>query len=315
MGRSAVSRRQEFEQKLKELYTEDTCRFEEPMHKHTTFRIGGPAQYYVIPEKTEQLQATIGLCKEYEIPYAVIGNGSNLLVSDLGVRGVVIRMETKGAELTYETREDGTLVTAPAGMLLSTFAREMCAEGYADMEYATGIPGTIGGGVVMNAGAYGGEIKDSLQSVTVLTKEGEVRHVSVEELELGYRHSIVDEREYIVLSASFLLKQGDRDSIATRVAELTKQRKEKQPLEYPSAGSTFKRPVGYFAGKLIDDCGLRGFRVGGAQVSEKHCGFVINCEEATAADVLNLIAQVRERVQEQFGVYLETEVRFLGDFT
>lgn len=310
-----MSRRQEFEQKLKKLYTEDTCRFEEPMHKHTTFRIGGPAQYYVIPEKTEQLMSTIGLCKEYEIPYAVIGNGSNLLVSDKGVRGVVIRMETKSTELTYEEQEDGTLVTVPAGMLLSTFAREMCTKGYADMEYATGIPGTIGGGVVMNAGAYGGEIRDSLQSVVVLTKEGEVRNVSAEDLELGYRHSIVDEREYIVLSASFLLKQGDREAIMDRVAELTKQRKEKQPLEYPSAGSTFKRPVGYFAGKLIDDCGLRGFRVGGAQVSEKHCGFVINCEEATAADVVNLIAQVRERVQEQFDVYLETEVRFLGDFT
>ncbi len=310
-----MSKRQEFEQKLRKLYTEDTCRFEEPMYKHTTFRIGGPAQYYVIPRETEQLQATIDLCKEYEIPYAVIGNGSNLLVSDIGVRGVVIRMETKCSELTYEDREDGTLVTAPAGMLLSTFAREMCAAGYANMEYATGIPGTIGGGVVMNAGAYGGEIKDSLQAVTVLTKEGEVCSIYAEDLELGYRHSIVDEKKYIVLSASFLLKRGQKEAIATRVAELTKQRKEKQPLEYPSAGSTFKRPEGYFAGKLIDDCGLRGFRVGGAQVSEKHCGFVINREEATASDVMNLITQVRERVQERFGVYLETEVRFLGDFT
>ncbi len=309
-----MSRKQEFEQALSALYTTETYFEQESMAKHTTFRVGGPAEYYVIPKEAEQLKKTIELCKAYEVPYTIIGNGSNLLVSDKGVEGVVIRMETKDADIQYESCGDITYATAPAGMLLTVFAKELCAQGYAGMEYATGIPGTVGGGVVMNAGAYGGEIKDALHSVLVLTSDGELLCVPAEELELGYRHSVVGEKGYIVVAATFRLERGDKEAIAETVADLSNRRREKQPLEYPSAGSTFKRPEGYFAGKLIQDAGLRGFTVGGAQVSEKHCGFVINRGDATASDVYALIGQVQERVWSAFGVRLETEVRFLGDF-
>ncbi len=297
------------------LYAEGDCLFDEPMARHTTFRIGGPAECYVIPQSTEQLAKTIVLCREQGVPYYVIGNGSNLLVADEGISGVVIRMETKNASIRYDILNGIPVAIVPAGMLLSAFAKELSRKGYANMEYATGIPGTVGGGVVMNAGAYGGEIKDSLLWAKVLTKAGGELCLSVEELQLSYRHSCISENGYIVTEAAFRLEKGDVAVIEARVAELTKQRKDKQPLEYPSAGSTFKRPEGYFAGKLIDDCGLRGFSVGGAQVSEKHCGFVINQGGATAEDVVSLIRQVRERVSERFGVTLEPEVRFLGDFS
>ncbi len=310
-----MSSRQEFETKLRTLYAEEHCRFGEPMEKHTTFRVGGPAEYYVIPNRVEQLQETLALCKEYDVPCVVIGNGSNLLVADAGVEGVVIRLEDKKATPIYEEGADGVTVTVPAGMLLSTFAREVSAKGYTGLEYATGIPGTVGGGVVMNAGAYGGEIKDNLTRVTVLNEVGAALCVPATDLELGYRHSAVDEKRYIVLNATFVLHRGDKESIAERVAEYTRARKEKQPLEYPSAGSTFKRPEGYFAGKLIDDCGLRGYVHGGAQVSEKHCGFLINRGDATATEIKQLIAYVQKCVNDKFGVCLETEVRFLGDFT
>ncbi|MBO4398901.1 MAG: UDP-N-acetylmuramate dehydrogenase [Lachnospiraceae bacterium] len=284
------------------------------MAKHTTFRIGGPAECYVIPDDVTQIRQTLALARAEGIPCHVIGNGSNLLVSDDGVSGIVIRMEENVWENAGGSG-DLDYIRVSAGTLFSSFAKAMCRDGYAGMEFATGIPGSVGGAVVMNAGAYGGEIKDVLLSADVLTPDGEVLTVPAEELNLSYRHSNVSEKAYTVLSAVFALRKSeDPEAVAAKVAELSEKRKEKQPLEYPSAGSTFKRPQGegLFAGKLIDDCGLRGYRVGGAQVSEKHCGFVINRGNATAEDVMQLISAVQRTVLEKFGILLEPEVRFLG---
>ena len=240
----------------------------------------------------------------------IIGNGSNLLVGDKGIRGVVIEMGKHAAKVKVE--EDR--ITAEAGAMLAAVAKQAARAGLSGMEFACGIPGTIGGAVVMNAGAYGGEMKDIIRSVTVLTKAGEQKKLSLEELELSYRHSCIPENEYIVLQAELKLFPEEKEKIEARMEELKNQRVTKQPLEYPSAGSTFKRPEGYFAGKLIQDAGLRGFQVGGAQVSEKHCGFVINKEHATASDIDNLIKEVQDRVEQKFGVRLETEVKYIGEF-
>lgn len=286
--------------------------FEEPMCRHTTFRIGGPAECYVIPSDSEQLRRTIAICMEQEVPYLVIGNGSNLLVSDAGIRGVVIR-QAEGVYRVLGEQNGVTLFRADAGMLFSSFAKAVSRDGYEGMAYATGIPGTIGGAVFMNAGAYGGELKDTLVSVEVLRRDGEIVSLPAEALALSYRHSNVESNGYVVLTATFGLKKcDDIAALSLYVRELTEKRKEKQPIEYPSAGSTFKRPEGYFAGKLIDDAGLRGFRIGDAQVSEKHCGFVVNRGNATADEVMRLISAVQRKVYEQFGVMLEPEVRFLG---
>lgn len=283
------------------------CR--EPMSRHTTFRTGGEAQILVTPG-AEVLPAVIACCKERGIPFLVIGNGSNLLVGDAGIDGVVIEIGKQMSEICVED----TKVTAKAGALLSAIASSAASHGLTGFEFASGIPGSIGGAVVMNAGAYGGEIKDILESVEVLTPEGTVETIPAEELELSYRHSNVQERGYLVLSATLRLKQGKRDEIYACMADLKEKRVSKQPLEYPSAGSAFKRPEGYFAAKLIDDAGLRGFQVGGAQVSEKHCGFVINKDHATAADIRSLMEQVQNIVREKFGVTLEPEVKFVGKF-
>ena len=300
---------------IKTYYRPEQVLFDEPMSRHTTFRIGGPAECYVVPDSIEQIQKTLSLAKEAGVPCHIIGNGSNLLVSDDGVLGIVIRMEENVIEKVGGTDDGRDCIRVSAGTLFSSFAKQMCREGYAGIEFATGIPGSVGGAVVMNAGAYGGEVKDVLSSVSVLTKDGEVLSVGAELLDLSYRHSNIDENGYVVLSAEFALRKSeDPEAVSEKVAELSEKRKEKQPLEYPSAGSTFKRPQGegLFAGKLIDDCGLRGYRVGDAQVSEKHCGFVINRGNATAEDVMQLISAVQRKVMEQFGILLEPEVRFLG---
>lgn len=239
-----------------------------------------------------------------------MGNGSNLLVSDKGYRGVVIQLWKNFSDI--ET-EDNT-ITVKAGALLSKVAAEALEESLTGMEFASGIPGTMGGAVMMNAGAYGGEMKDIIREVTVLTREGELLTLSKEEMNFGYRTSVVKEKGYVVISAELQLRKGDREEIRKVMDELKERRVTKQPLDMPSAGSTFKRPEGYFAGKLIMDAGLRGFSVGGAQISEKHCGFVVNKGDATAADVLGLIGEVQKRVQEKFGVALEPEVKFLGEF-
>ena len=288
----------------------DNVKLQEPMSKHTTFRIGGPADFYLCPHSTKEVQQAVQICKEENLPYFILGNGSNLLVSDKGYRGVIIQLWKNFSDISVK----GCCITAKAGALLSKVAAEALEAGLTGMEFASGIPGTIGGSVFMNAGAYGGEMKDIIKEVKVLDDQGEVRVLSNEEMKLGYRTSIVKEKGYTVLSAVLELKKGEPSVIRETMEDLKNRRTSKQPLDMPSAGSTFKRPEGYFAGKLIMDSGLRGFSVGGAQVSEKHCGFVVNKGGATAEDVTVLIREVQRRVKEKFGVELETEVRFLGEF-
>lgn len=282
----------------------------ELMSKHTTFRVGGAADYFVMPKTAAEVEAVISICRRSKTPYYVLGNGSNLLVGDKGYRGVIIQI---GKEMSSIIIEE-TALRVQAGALLSRIAKEAADHSLTGMEFAAGIPGTLGGAVVMNAGAYGGEMKDILQEVTVLNGEGQVMVLSNEELELGYRTSVVARKGYIVLEAVIRLENGNKEEIRGYMDELRNKRVSKQPLEYPSAGSTFKRPEGYFAGKLIQDTGLCGFQVGGAQVSEKHCGFVINKGNATAADIISLMQQVSEKVNEKFGVILEPEVKRLGEF-
>ena len=299
-----------------EIFLEKLCRTvgeqgvkrDEPMKKHTTFRIGGLADIFITPEDESQFLAAVRLCRQEGMPYYILGNGSNLLVSDSGYRGAVIETEKALSRL----EADGETLKAGAGILLSALAKEALRLSLTGLESASGIPGTLGGGVVMNAGAYGFELKDVLESVRLLDREGNVRTVPAGELKLGYRYSTIPETGSIVLEAALRLKKGDPEAIRARMEELAAQRKSKQPLEYPSAGSTFKRPEGYFAGKLIDDAGLRGFQVGGAQVSEKHCGFVINRGDATAEDVMELCRQVQEKVFQKFGVRMDMEIRKLG---
>lgn len=282
---------------------------EEPMKKHTTFRVGGVADYFVCPKRAE-LPKLLQMAEKYHLPVTVIGNGSNLLVGDKGIRGLVVEIGAGMKEITVT----GTTVRAGAGALLSQVAAAAASAGLSGMEFAAGIPGSIGGAVTMNAGAYGGEMKDIIQEVTVLTPDGKEQTLSVEELDLSYRHSCVPKQGYVVLEAVLSLTPAPEEEIREKMADLRNRRVEKQPLEYPSAGSTFKRPEGYFAGKLIMDAGLRGYRVGDAQVSEKHCGFVINRGNATAAEILQLMQKVQERVKEQFGVTLEPEVKRIGEF-
>ena len=283
---------------------------QEPMKNHTTFRIGGPAACFVRPQDAGQVERILHICRENEVPWFILGNGSNLLVSDRGFDGVIIQIYRNMSRIQVS----GHHMTVQAGALLSAVAKQALREGLSGLEFASGIPGTVGGAVVMNAGAYGGEMKDVVESVTVLDEEGAVRKLAREELQMGYRTSLVKKKGYTVLEAVLKLNDGDPAAISARMEELKEQRVSKQPLEYPSAGSTFKRPEGYFAGKLIMDSGLRGFRVGCAQISEKHCGFVINTGDATAEDVVRLIRQVQDIVYEKFHVKLEPEVRFLGIF-
>ena len=283
---------------------------QESMKKHTTFRIGGPADIFAVPDTIEKAAKIIGICREQKVPFYVIGNGSNLLVSDQGYRGVVVQVYKNLSAIEIK----GDIITAQAGAMLSVIAKKAMTASLTGFEFASGIPGTVGGAAVMNAGAYGGEMKQVLTEVTVLTREGELRRIPSEELKLGYRYSVIPEKGWIVLEAKLKLHRGDYDMIKARMDELKEKRVEKQPLELPSAGSTFKRPEGYFAGKLIMDAGLRGFSVGGAQVSEKHCGFVVNTGEATAKDVRDLIREVSRQVKTKFGVELEPEVKMLGEF-
>lgn len=299
-----------FCEELRTITDEKHIYIDEPMKKHTTFRVGGPADVFVTPESADEVTQIVQLCKKYKMPYYILGNGSNLLVSDQGYRGVVIQIYKEMNRIEIED----TNVRVQAGVLLSKIGSAALEAGLTGFEFAAGIPGTIGGAVVMNAGAYGGEMKDVLKCVTVLTDEGDVKILEKDEMELGYRTSIIAKKGYVVLEAVLQLARGDVQEIKARMDELKVQRTTKQPLEFPSAGSTFKRPEGYFAGKLIQDAGLRGFQVGGAQVSEKHCGFVINRGDATAADIIELMRQVSEKVKETFGVELEPEVKRLGEF-
>lgn len=280
----------------------------ELLSSHTTFRIGGAAKYFAVPKNEEEIMEAVDFAIVKDLPYYILGKGSNVLFADEGYPGVIIEI---GAGMEKVERIGDTGIRAQAGVSLSALAAFAAREGLSGLEFAGGIPGTLGGAVTMNAGAYGGEMKDVIVSAKVMDKEGAVQELSCEDLQLGYRTSIVQKKQLVVLEAEFLLKPGTTEEIQNTMKELNAKRREKQPLEYPSAGSTFKRPEGYFAGKLIEDAGLRGYRVGDAQVSEKHCGFVVNRGKATCAEVLQLIEDVQKEVKEQFGVQLEPEVRII----
>lgn len=299
-----------------DILTKEQVLLNEPMSKHTTFRVGGAADALVMVSDFRELRAVMWFAGNYGIPYTIIGNGSNLLVSDKGIEGVVIMLKCDDYAAEPEILDDGRgLFRVPAGASLSAFAKQAARLGFAGTEFAAGIPGSVGGAVAMNAGAYGGEIKDILYTAVVMDKKLNKKVLYKEELEFGYRTSAVLVNDFVVVEAEFILEHGDTEVSLNKITELNAKRKEKQPLEYPSAGSTFKRPDGYFAGKLIQDAGLAGFAIGGAKVSEKHCGFIINHSNATAKDVYRLILEVQQKVYEQFGVNLETEVRMLGDFS
>ncbi len=301
----------EFYNKLSELLPLAEILYDEPMSKHTTFRVGGAADAFIRISSEEQLKVLIPELVKGEIPYYVIGKGSNLLVGDKGFRGVVIQLD----EAFENIKVNNNVVTACAGASMAKIANTALQNSLTGFEFAAGIPGCVGGGVIMNAGAYGGEMKDVVSKVRVLCKDGSVKEYTNEEMCFGYRVSALKNKpEYIVLEVEILLEPGDKEEILAKMQDLAKRRKDKQPLEYPSAGSTFKRPEGYFAGKLIGDAGLSGYSVGDAEVSEKHNGFVINRGNATAADVRTLIETIQCKVYEQFGVNLEREVIYLGEF-
>lgn len=321
-------------EEMKNIMGETAVKVQEPMAKHTTFRIGGPAACFVTPQTAEQLAEGIQFANEKQIPWYVIGNGSNLLVSDEGVEGIVFCLQSTGKGDLHTIRplaepkqadsqdilskygidspeQDKFYVCAGAGVMLSTLAVQVADHGYAGFAFAGGIPGTLGGAVTMNAGAYGGEIKDVIVGAKVLDRQGKCRILKKEELALSYRHSAIQEEQYIVVEALFAFAAGDAEVIRQEMSDYNRQRREKQPLEYGSAGSTFKRPEGYFAGKLIQDAGLKGYRVGDVMVSDKHSGFVVNVGEGTGAQAEQVITHVVETVEKQFGVHLETEVKRL----
>lgn len=297
-------------QRLESILPEEQILTQEPMSRHTTFRVGGPAEYFLTANTAEQLRSVLACLREEGMPYFLLGNGSNLLVGDRGYRGAVVRL---GGIFETVSIQDET-IRAGAGASLAATARRAMENGLCGMEFASGIPGTLGGAVRMNAGAYGGEMSMLVASADVMDENGDVRTLSREEMQFSYRTSVIKNSPYTVLGAELILERGEREEIAAQMQRLAQQRREKQPLEFPSAGSTFKRPEGHFAGKLIMDAGLRGCSRGGAQVSEKHCGFIVNKGDATAADIAGLIREVTEKVQEKFGVILEPEVIFLGDF-
>lgn len=289
---------------------EERLLFHEPMSRHTTFRVGGEAECMAVVETKEELTQLVSYLGRIEQEYFILGNGSNLLVGDKGYRGIIVKLGKRLSAIGVEKNH----IAVGAGALLSKVAYAAKDAGLSGLEFAAGIPGSIGGAIVMNAGAYGGEMKRVVKMVRVINKEGEILTLDNDTMEFGYRTSIIRDRPFIVLGAVLKLTPGNKEEITAKMEELMTQRKSKQPLEYPSAGSTFKRPEGYYAGKLIMDAGLRGYRIGGAQVSEKHCGFVINRGGASAADIREVIEEVRERVKDRFHVRLEPEVIFLGDF-
>lgn len=295
-------------QRLIQIVGEDNVLVDEPMSEHTTFEIGGPADLFVTPDDADEVSEVLDACRAANASFFVLGCGSDLLVSDEGYRGVIVSL-TEGL---IGVSVDGREMSCQAGVGLKEASEMACELGLSGLEFACGIPGSIGGACFMNAGAYEGCIADVLKSVRVLKADGSVDTLGVDELNLGYRKSRIADEGMVVLSATFLLKRGDSEEIRAHMDDLTRRREEKQPLELPSAGSTFKRPEGYFAGKLISDAGLKGWQSGGAAVSKKHAGFVVNVGGATAADVHAVIEHVQDEVESQFGVRLEPEVRFLG---
>lgn len=302
--------RQESLELIRQILQPSDLLLDEPMKNHTTFRAGGNAAVFLTPENEEQLSKVLQILREKNEDYYILGKGSNLLVSDRGYAGTVIQIYENMSFIRFTD----TVMEVSAGVLLSQAASAACEHELTGMEFASGIPGTLGGAVVMNAGAYGEEMKQIVKSVRVLQDHGQILTLGCEDMEFGYRTSLIKKRPYIVLSAELQLIPGEQNQIRERMNELKTKRIEKQPLEYPSAGSTFKRPEGYFAGKLIMDAGLQGHQIGGAQVSEKHCGFIINRKDATASEIIMLIRYVVQEVNRQFGVTLEPEVCMLGEF-
>jgi UDP-N-acetylmuramate dehydrogenase len=296
-------------QELTAIFKPEQLLRHESMSRHTSFRIGGPVDLMIQPADSEQIKLAFDILKKYDIPFMIMGNGSNLLVRDKGIRGAVIKIAERFSQT--EVRDD--TIHAQAGILLSALSRLALISGLRGLEFASGIPGTLGGAVAMNAGAYGGELKDVVQWVSVLDENGTINILNKEELVFGYRTSIIQHTGLIVLEVFIGLERGNYEESRALIQELTRRRREKQPLSYPSAGSAFKRPVGYYAGKLIQDAGLKGMRVGNAQISEKHSGFIINLGNATACDVIELIEKVKARVREQTGVELHPEVKIVGE--
>lgn len=294
---------------LLNILDEDSIKVDEPMKKHISFKVGGPADFLVKPKTEEELIEVIKFVKKENIPFIIIGNGSNLLVKDGGIRGIVIELSDNFNNYEIE----GNIIKAQSGVLLTILGRNAMKNSLTGFEFASGIPGTLGGALAMNAGAYGGEMKQVVKSVRLIDSDGNIFELSNEEMKFEYRKSIITTNNYIVLSAVIELQQGNIDEIKETMEDYANRRSTKQPLKFPSAGSTFKRPEGYFAGKLIDDSGLRGLSLRGAQVSEKHCGFVINTGEANAKDILDLIFVVKSTVNAKFGVMLEEEVKILGE--
>lgn len=302
--------RQGLIQKISQYIPENRILRQEPMRLHTTFRVGGPAALFLELQSEQEFRDIMTLLHAEEEDYFTVGNGSNLLISDTGYNGVILHPSKNFCDV----RVEGERLICESGATLAAIARTALEQELTGFEFAAGIPGSLGGAIVMNAGAYDGEMKQVVETVKLITPEGEIITKDSEEMEFSYRHSILKEKPYLVLSVTIKLRKGEKEQIKARMEELAQKRREKQPLEYPSAGSTFKRPEGYFAAKLIQDAGLRGLMVGGAQVSEKHCGFVINKDQATAKDIYELMKRVQEQVKEKYGVMLEPEVICLGDF-
>ena len=282
--------------------------FDEMMSAHTSFKIGGAADVFASVKSVDEVRGLIDYCKKNDVPYMIMGNGTNMLVGDGGIRGVVIQISAN----MQNCKIDGETVYAEAGILMSKLSKLILKEELTGFETLSGIPGTLGGGIYMNAGAYGGEIKDVVSEVTYITQSGEIKTITNAEADFSYRHSRFEDEKGTILSATLKLKKGNADEIKAAMDDYNKRRSDKQPLSMPSAGSTFKRPEGYFAGKLIQDCDLMGYSIGGAQISEKHAGFVVNKGGATAKDVLDLIEYTQKTVKEKFGVDLEPEVRLIG---
>ncbi len=298
--------------RLLEAVKKEDVLFDVPMKGCTTFRVGGPAKYFVTPDGEAELAAVLSVCREENLPYLVLGRGSNLLVSDEGYDGVVISMRRHFDKISVD-KENG-IIEAEAGVSMPAAANAALEAGLGGLEFASGIPGTMGGGVLMNAGAYGGDMSQVLIDVRVLEEDGTVKTVTAKEADLSYRHSAFLNTNRVILSCRMQLKEKNRVEIKAQMDDFNGRRRDKQPLEYGSAGSTFKRPIGYFAGKLIEDAGLKGFQIGGAQVSEKHAGFVINRDGATASEVYAVCRAVQKKIWETNGIMLEMEVQLAGHF-
>jgi len=299
-----------YEHKLKQYVDEASIRKDEPMNRHTSFKVGGLADYFITPKDKEELGKLVKFCNKENINYCILGNGSNVLVSDNGYRGIIIHIGPNFSNINI--KDD--IIVAESGILLGKLALKASASSLSGLEFAAGIPGSLGGAVFMNAGAYEGEISDVLISVTAMNANGDIVIFERDELKFGYRYSIFQDNNYIVLEAKIKLSHGEKELIEAKIKDFNNRRRDKQPLEFPSAGSTFKRPNGYFAAKLIETAGLKGFKLGGAMVSDKHCGFVINKDKASALDIYNICKYVEKEVYEKLGVNLELEVSLLGDF-